>query len=83
MRRSDNMTKEIEHIFCPKCKSFALECESCDMPEWVGDERIGAIENYVCSNCGHEFTVATGYTLTSFSFPREDDDEVYTIIEEE
>lgn len=43
---------------------------------------IHAIENYVCGNCGHEFTVETTYTLSSFTFPREDDDEVYTIVEE-
>lgn len=72
-----------EHVFCPKCGSFALECESCDMPEWIGDEKIGAEEHYVCVACGHEFTVDTTYTLSSFTFPyEENDDEVYTIVEE-
>lgn len=77
------MIQRIEHVFCPKCKSFALECDNCDMPEWIGNDEIGAEETYVCSNCGHEFTVGTTYTLSKFCFLNEDEDGIdYEIVEE-
>lgn len=78
------MIQRTEHVFCPKCKSFALECESCDMPEWIGDDVIGAEEYYVYSSCGYEFGVATTYTLSGFYFRGKDEDDIdYEITKEE
>lgn len=77
------MTKCIEHIFCPKCKSMNLENESNATPEWVSDDVVGSTECYVCARCGHEFKVATSYVLSDFYFLDEEDDSEYRIIKED
>ena len=69
------MVMKTDRVFCPKCGCKDLEEMGADSPEWIGDMEIGTCENYICKECGHDFSISASYEMTCYNYLNEDNDE--------